>query len=116
MYNATELVQNVDAIIVTFNYRVYTFGKVKTSVLTEQKRTQGAGVRVAGFFSTGDGVAAGNWGFQDCKLALQWVHRHIGKVGGDVSKITIFGESAGGGNLLLEMRYPHHRLWNKLSD
>jgi carboxylesterase type B len=40
-----------------------------------------------------DGV--GNFGLHDQKLALQWVHDHIGDFVGDFSQVTLIGQSAG---------------------
>ncbi|CAE6511142.1 unnamed protein product [Rhizoctonia solani] len=36
-----------------------------------------------------------NLAFKDQRLALEWVHKNIGYFGGDPSKVTIFGVSAG---------------------
>jgi carboxylesterase type B len=33
-------------------------------------------------------------------LALQWVQKYIGLFGGDVSRVTIAGESAGAGSVM----------------
>ena len=37
-----------------------------------------------------------NLGFLDQRLGLEWVHKHIASFGGDSSRLTHFGQSAGG--------------------
>ena len=64
-------------ILVTINYRLGTLGFLSHPELTAQ---QGQ---------------SGNYGTMDQAAALQWVHDNIGQFGGDPSRITIFGQSAG---------------------
>ncbi|KAL5020860.1 hypothetical protein ScPMuIL_000015 [Solemya velum] len=74
VYDRTSLALTGDVIVVSFNYCLGIFG----------------------FLSTGDSASRGNFGLWDQRLAIQWVKDHIAEFGGNLSSITIFGQSAGG--------------------
>ncbi|XP_053396830.1 putative inactive carboxylesterase 4 [Mercenaria mercenaria] len=72
-YDAKILAGFGNVIVVTINYRLGPLG----------------------FFSTMDSSCPGNFGLWDQKMALNWVRDNIAPFGGDINRITIFGESAG---------------------
>ena len=52
---------------------------------------------------------SGNYGILDQMAALRWVQRNIGAFGGDPSRVTIFGQSAGGQSVLAHLVSPLSR-------
>jgi para-nitrobenzyl esterase len=66
-------------IYVTAAYRVGAFGFMAHPKLTEQSPHH----------------ASGNYGFLDQLAVLQWIQRNIGAFGGDPSRVTVMGQSAG---------------------
>lgn len=63
----------------------------------------------AGFLSTGDASSPGNYGLLDQVLALEWIRDNIGPFGGDASRVTISGQSAGGASSIFHMVSPKSR-------
>jgi len=80
-------------ILVTLNYRLTLFGFFAHPAMTEQQA----------------GELLGNYGLMDLMAGLEWVQRNIAQFGGDPDKVTIFGESAGGGLVNYLMIMPSAR-------
>ncbi|XP_067006679.2 juvenile hormone esterase [Anabrus simplex] len=59
-----------------------------------------------GFLSMQDANLPGNYGMKDQVLLLRWVQDNIAAFGGDPTKVTIFGYSAGSWSVLLHMMSP----------
>jgi para-nitrobenzyl esterase len=78
-HNGARLAQK-GAVVVTLNYRLGPFGFLAHPALAAESPRH----------------AAGNYGLLDQIAALRWVNRNIARFGGDPSRVTIFGESAGG--------------------
>ncbi|XP_015417251.1 PREDICTED: bile salt-activated lipase [Myotis davidii] len=84
MYDGEEIATRGNVIVVTFSYRVGPLG----------------------YLSTGDANLPGNYGLWDQHMAIAWVKRNIAAFGGDPDNITIFGESAGGASVSLQVWGP----------
>ena len=78
LYDGTKLAQK-GVVMVSIAYRVGPFGFLAHPELSRE---------------TGKG--SGVYGIQDMLAALRWVKENIAQFGGDTSRVTIFGESAGG--------------------
>lgn len=80
-----------DIIVITVNYRLGPYG----------------------FLCLDDESVPGNQGLKDQIGALRWVKEHIGAFGGDPDKVTIAGESYGGGAVDLHLYSMYETLFNK---
>ena len=80
-------------VFVSFNYRVGRFGFFAHPALTAEAGS----------------APLGNYAFLDQIAALKWVQHNIAAFGGDPGKVTLFGESAGGGSVLTMMTSPLSR-------
>src|SRR5204863_9936381 len=66
-------------VVVTTNYRLGVFGFLAHPELTAESARH----------------ASGNYAILDHVAALKWVQKNIAAFGGDPTRVTIFGESAG---------------------
>jgi len=77
-YSGTRLARK-GVLVVTLNYRLGPFGFLAHPALARESPRG----------------ASGNYGLYDQIEALRWVRKNIAAFGGDPSRVTIFGESAG---------------------
>ena len=97
--NGTRFVEEQDAVVVAPNYRLGPLGFLGHRELRSESP---------------DYPSAGNYGFLDQRLALEWVRTHIAAFGGDPNRITIAGASAGGHSVGLHLVSPgSHGLFDR---
>ncbi|PKS08110.1 hypothetical protein jhhlp_005385 [Lomentospora prolificans] len=75
-YNGARLAAEHDVVVVSMNYRTNIFGFPRADFLPDL-----------------------NLGLLDQRLAVEWVRDNIESFGGDPSRITLFGQSAGGASV-----------------
>ena len=80
-------------VLVTLNYRVGVFGYLAHPRLSAE---------------SGHG-ASGNYGLMDQLAALRWVRENIAAFGGDPTRVTVFGVSAGSASIALMLTAPAAR-------
>ena len=73
-YNGKFLANEQDVVVVSINYRLNIFGFPGDPLLSTP-----------------------NLGFLDARLAMEWIRDNIESFGGDLGRITMFGQSAGAG-------------------
>ena len=91
LYDYSTMVHRHDVVVVTINYRLGAFGWFTHPAIQGNQ---------TGIDKTS------NFGSLDIIQALKWVNKNINLFGGDPNNITIFGESAGGHNVLSLMVAP----------
>jgi para-nitrobenzyl esterase len=90
-FSMAKIVRETGVIGVTFNYRLGVFGFLAHPRLTA------------------DQGEPGNYGFLDQQAALRWLRRNIAAFGGDPSRVTLGGESAGGWSVCAHLVSPGSR-------
>lgn len=76
LYDGSRLAANASAVVITANYRLGALGFLTHPSLL-----------------SADGAA--NFGLQDQRHLLRWVHDNAAAFGGDASRVTLMGQSAG---------------------
>ncbi len=85
IYDFSKFVKKHKVIVVTINYRLGPFGWFTHPEIQDKQKGEDK---------------TSNFGTLDIISALKWTKNNIEKFGGDSNNITIFGESAGGHNVL----------------
>lgn len=87
LYNLRNIArENPDIVFVSAEYRVNAMGFIDLSRVPDGQKYKAA-----------DFKGSTQLGILDNVAALRWVNRNIAAFGGDKDKVTVFGESAGGG-------------------
>ena len=84
-----ERIARRGVVVVTVNYRVNVFGFFAHPEITKEAPE-----------------APANFGNLDQQFGLRWTKRNIAAFGGDPDNITIGGQSAGGGSVLVQLNCP----------
>ncbi len=78
LYHGAKLARQADAVVVTLNYRLGSLGWLAHRELARS-----------------DDAPSANWGLLDQLAALEWVRDNIDAFGGDPTRVTLAGQSAG---------------------
>ena len=89
MYDGTLLAKKEDVVVVSVSHRLNIFGYMHLADIGGDKWAESTNV-----------------GTQDLVAALQWVQDNIAEFGGDPDRVTIFGQSGGGGKTTSLMATP----------
>lgn len=90
LYDAQQLANTGQVVVVSPNYRLGIFGFLAHPALDHGAARQ----------------LSGNFGLEDQQAALRWVRRNAAAFGGDPGNVTIFGESAGGTSVCSHLAAP----------
>lgn len=88
-FDGTNLAKRQDVVVVAVNHRLNIFGHLHLGDI--------GGERFA---------HSGNAGVLDLIAALDWVREHAGRFGGDPGRVTLFGQSGGGGKISTLLAMP----------
>ncbi len=89
LYDGTNLAKKEDVVVVSINHRLNIFGFLHLADIGGEKWAQSTNV-----------------GVQDLVATLQWIKDNIENFGGDPDRVTIFGQSGGGGKTTTVMAMP----------
>lgn len=90
-YDGARLAASGDVIVVTVNYRLGALGFLSSTSLD------------------GEGTVSGSYGLLDQAEALRWVRRNAAAFGGDSSRVTLTGQSAGARAICAHLASPTSR-------
>jgi para-nitrobenzyl esterase len=90
-HDGRKVAEQTNTVVVAPNYRLGAFGFLAQTALTNE---------TPGYLSSG------NYGFLDQRAAMVWVKNNIAVFGGDNSRITIGGQSAGAHSVSLHLISP----------
>jgi para-nitrobenzyl esterase len=93
-YDGEALAVHQRVVVVTVNYRLGPLGWLRHAALREGATYE---------------EASGNYGTLDLIHALRWVKKNIAVFGGNPDSVTIFGESAGGRDVVALLQSPPAR-------
>ncbi|WP_441285754.1 carboxylesterase/lipase family protein [Sorangium sp. KYC3313] len=93
-YDGRALSEATGSVVVTFNYRLGPLGFLALPELRSEDP---------------DHPSTGAYGLEDQRAALEWVKANIAAFGGDPSRVTLFGESAGGISVCMHLVSPRSK-------